>query len=156
MQMADQSNNLIPQMVSNFAALTKTGLIGSKRKQNNQDNHCEIYNFVDNVNMLFTAVMDGHGLHGHDASSFVKDTLSNNIASKLVSRIKHAGYPYTEAEKEGLKKGIQQGFLQTNRDMNVNSDFDVSFSGTTCVCVIIRGNYILCANIGDSRAIACK
>ena len=35
-------------------------------------------------------------------------------------------------------------------------DFDLAFSGTTCVSVFIRGKDLICANVGDSRAIMCS
>lgn len=30
---------------------------------------------------------------------------------------------------------------------------DIQFSGTTCTSVLLRGDLLLCANVGDSRAI---
>ncbi len=47
---------------------------------------------------------------------------------------------------------MSEGFLKTSFDLRRRS-FDVNFSGTTTVTVMVTGNKILCANVGDSRAI---
>lgn len=47
---------------------------------------------------------------------------------------------------------ISEGFLKTSFDIRRRS-FDVNFSGSTVVSVMITGNKALCANVGDSRAI---
>ena len=43
-------------------------------------------------------------------------------------------------------------FLDSDKIIG-EQDFDVSFSGTTCVLVIQLGQKLICANVGDSRAI---
>ena len=40
--------------------------------------------------------------------------------------------------------------------MQKNSDIDANFSGTTCVMVMQVGERLICANVGDSRAIMVK
>lgn len=47
---------------------------------------------------------------------------------------------------------INEGFLKTNEDVRKRS-FNTSFSGSTCVTVMVVGNKLICANVGDSRAI---
>ena len=42
--------------------------------------------------------------------------------------------------------------MKTNKEINSRS-FNVSFSGTTAVTVMLIGNQLICANVGDSRAI---
>jgi serine/threonine protein phosphatase PrpC len=36
------------------------------------------------------------------------------------------------------------------------SGIDLYFSGSTCVTVLIVGNKIFCANVGDSRAVLAR
>lgn len=36
------------------------------------------------------------------------------------------------------------------------SNIDIYFSGSTCVSVLIVGNKVFCANVGDSRAVLAR
>jgi serine/threonine protein phosphatase PrpC len=47
---------------------------------------------------------------------------------------------------------ISEGFLKTTFDLRRRS-FDVNYSGTTVISVMITGKKLVCANVGDSRAI---
>ena len=47
---------------------------------------------------------------------------------------------------------ISEGFLKTSFDLRRRS-FDVNYSGTTVISVMITGKKLVCANVGDSRAI---
>lgn len=47
---------------------------------------------------------------------------------------------------------ISEGFIKTDTDLQ-SRDFDVNYSGTTVVSVLFAGNTLICANVGDSRAI---
>jgi len=44
---------------------------------------------------------------------------------------------------------LRLSFLQTSRCL-LESDIDAVFSGTTTVVVLIIGNHVWCANVGDS------
>jgi serine/threonine protein phosphatase PrpC len=84
------------------------------------------------------AVADGHGLNGREVSSYVKERFpallrkdQNFIAHPRKSLILTASRVNSELQKQ---------------------DFDVNFSGSTFVSVLIRGKKLWCANIGDSRA----
>lgn len=44
--------------------------------------------------------------------------------------------------------------MKSEEDL-INANFDVRYSGTTCVTVQLTGHKIICANSGDSRAILC-
>lgn len=47
---------------------------------------------------------------------------------------------------------ISEGFLKTSVDLG-NRSFDINFSGSTVVTIFISGKTLVCANVGDSRAI---
>ena len=47
---------------------------------------------------------------------------------------------------------ISEGFIKTAIDVQ-NQEFNVDFSGTTVVTVMLSGTQLTCANLGDSRAI---
>ena len=47
---------------------------------------------------------------------------------------------------------LKEAFEKTHSDM-LQRSFEVEFSGTTAVTVLILGHILICANSGDSRAI---
>ena len=47
---------------------------------------------------------------------------------------------------------IKRAFIKTDEEMN-NRSFDITFSGSTAVTIILEGNRLICANVGDSRAV---
>ena len=57
---------------------------------------------------------------------------------------------YTE---QTLINALESGFIKTNYDVLSAPGIDVMHSGTTCISALIRGDLLLCANVGDSRAV---
>lgn len=55
-----------------------------------------------------------------------------------------------------VKDALAKSFEYTNRTLYGESGIDVYFSGSTCVTVLIVGNKIFCANVGDSRAVLAR
>lgn len=47
---------------------------------------------------------------------------------------------------------MSEGFIKTCIDMRRRS-FDINYSGSTVVTVMLSGNKLICANVGDSRAV---
>jgi serine/threonine protein phosphatase PrpC len=100
--------------------------------------------------------MDGHGVNGHLVSRFVtkyftsffknnKKMNCNNSEDAVCYRLKKNDYDI-----------LKKAFRHAERDIGKNSDIDANFSGTTCVMVFQVGEKIICANVGDSRAIIVK
>ena len=52
-----------------------------------------------------------------------------------------------------VKDALSNSFRFTNSCLFESSGLDLYFSGSTCVSVLIVGNKIFCANVGDSRAV---
>ena len=55
-----------------------------------------------------------------------------------------------------VKDALAKSFEITNRALYNDSGIDIYFSGSTCVTVLIVGNKIFCANVGDSRAVLAR
>jgi serine/threonine protein phosphatase PrpC len=55
-----------------------------------------------------------------------------------------------------VKDSLARSFESTNRALYQDSGIDIYFSGSTCVTVLIVGNKIFCANVGDSRAVLAR
>lgn len=55
-----------------------------------------------------------------------------------------------------LNTAFVSAYMTMNNDLLKRPSIDSSFSGSTAVSVLIRGNLAICANAGDSRAILAK
>ena len=54
--------------------------------------------------------------------------------------------------KENNYELIKKSFQDAENEL-ISSNFDVNLSGSTCVLVFMIKDKIICANVGDSRAI---
>ena len=106
-------------------------------------------------------VCDGHGLHGHLVSNYVKKFLPSTFYSFLSNSFQEN----IEKEIINIPKGIQpnqfirgalkKAFLNTNTKL-ISGGIDCYFSGTTVVGILKLGSKLYSANVGDSRAIICS
>ena len=123
----------------------------------NQDSYLVLQNEYNLKDFNIFCVMDGHGVNGHLVSRFTtkyftsffkknkKINSSNSSEDQIFYRLKKNDY-------EVLKRV----FRHAERDLEKNGEVDANFSGTTCVMVFQVGERIICANVGDSRAIMVK
>ena len=136
---------------------TKTGTVNGRTKPNNQDDLFAINNFANCKNQLFLGVMDGHGIHGHEVSAFVKRNLPIFIENSLpYDSNSHLVANYSDTSEvvlNKIQKAIHAGFLNTHKNLVTKRQIDINYSGTTAVSVLIRNKYCICANVGDSRAV---
>lgn len=58
-----------------------------------------------------------------------------------------------ELDAKSIKKAFSQAVINLGNDIMARRDLDVESSGSTLVSCLIRGNLLLCANVGDSRAV---
>ena len=150
--------NAIPEgHIKKVASYSQAGKGEDGFTKVNQDSFLVLqnqYNFKD-FNIL--SVLDGHGVNGHLVSRFVtkyftsffknnkKMNSSNSNEDAICYRLKKNNYDI-----------LKRAFRHAERDIEKNSDIDANFSGTTCVMVFQIGEKIICANVGDSRAIMVK
>ena len=106
-------------------------------KQKNQDSFFLKKNFLSKDEHFFIGICDGHGLFGDLISQYISETLPLNVKS---------------TSKEELIKA----FIDTNNSLINKTKIDCSLSGTTCTSLIITLDKIICANIGNTRAILAK
>ena len=102
----------------------------------NQDSYITIQNLTDECSLF--GVADGHGINGRDVSGFIKER-----------------YPILLSKDPSLLSNPRKAITQTAHKVNIDlprQGFDVNFSGSTFVSVLIRGKKLWCANVGDSRA----
>eukprot|EP00694_Reclinomonas_americana_P008011 EC799618.1.p1 GENE.EC799618.1~~EC799618.1.p1 ORF type:complete len:230 (+),score=76.90 EC799618.1:56-745(+) len=86
----------------------------------------------------FFAVLDGHC--GNMTSRYARDHLAKNVAS----------HPFFGID---ARQAFISGFQKTDEELRAVEETE---SGSTCCSVLIRGDEVFCANLGDSRAVLCE
>jgi serine/threonine protein phosphatase PrpC len=117
---------------------TRTGSVLSVPKPCNQDAFIVQTSLCGLKDQHFFAVCDGHGLDGHKISSLLKASTISVLERNL---LRHAP---GDALQHTIKE-LSQKVLHSRVDCN--------FSGSTFVGVLLVGNVLYCANVGDSRAV---
>ena len=142
--------NYIAKRIRKIHHFTHVGFNGEKDKDNNQDIAFLEKNFAGNNTFLYMAVCDGHGVEGHEVSGFIKKTLPKDLSNALMNK------DILTSDKDNKKKIyniIGSTFIKVNEKLISNESINSIFSGTTCVSVIYTPIKLICANIGDSRAV---
>ena len=104
----------------------------------NQDNFFIKKDFLNEPEQFFIGICDGHGIQGHLISEYVSNNLGNYINDISDESIKNA-------------------YLKIHNILqNEKNKIDSTLSGTTCTSIIISQNKVICANVGDSRAILAR
>lgn len=125
---------------------TRTGFSQGRPKKENQDSYIIHQDLQGIAGCYLFAVCDGHGVYGHKVSRLLKNKLVDCL-ELLMDHYKNSANPLGNAYTEAINKC--DNMLDTN-------DIDATFSGSTIVSVVIQGNFLTCANIGDSRAVVGK
>ena len=161
----NSSNNYI------YSSGTQKGFFIKNKieKENNQDVALILEDVCGIKNYNIYCIMDGHGSNGHLISKYIKEKITQNLnnisfyfkkLSKTSSNIK---YPdnileliKNKLEKNNYKK-IKDFYKLIDDGLSANEIFfDINFSGSTCIILFQIGNYLICSNVGDSRAIMVK
>ena len=130
---------IITKKVMKINSCTLAGYTNTGRQKLNQDKFFIKKEFLEQPEQFFIGVCDGHGMFGHFVSEYVTKFLPEKINSISTD------------------ESIKEAFLTIQKSLlNENTKIDISLSGTTCTSVIISPEKIICANIGDSRAILAR
>jgi serine/threonine protein phosphatase PrpC len=108
-------------------------------------------------------IMDGHGSEGHLVSDFVKNQIKEYFNNKKIYAINNKNKEFSfnkfgmsfeiyDKLKHNNYELIKNFYGNTNKKLS-DTEFDINFSGTTCIMVFKIGKKIICSNVGDSRAI---
>ncbi|CAJ2658527.1 unnamed protein product [Trifolium pratense] len=122
-----------------YSVLTQRGYYPDSPDKENQDCYCVRTILQGNPSVHFFGVYDGHGEFGGRCSNFVKD--------KLVEKLSN-----DSALLEDPVKAYNSAFLATNDELHKN-EIDDCMSGTTAITVLVIGDTLYVANVGDSRAV---
>ena len=149
-----KSENKLIEEIKNYKQFSVLSNAGKNFgvKKTNQDTPVASVNINGVKGFNIFGVLDGHGTNGHHVSQF----LSNYLVEKISKNEDIIGCKDLEKIYERIKKSnyelLVNIFLKSDEALN-KQYFDATFSGTTCVLVIQIGKKIICANVGDSRAI---
>jgi len=123
-------------IVNSYGGYSKKGYAPYNPKKKNQD--ALIMAEDPKTRSLLLCVLDGHGEDGDKVAQSIK----KSFAEKL---FKHRDFGADV--KASMSEVIGQLEQEVLRDISIETDF----SGTTFTCAVIRGNSIICGNVGDSR-----
>ena len=142
--------SFIAKKIRKIHHFTHVGFNGEKDKEYNQDIAFLEKNFAGNKTFLYMAVCDGHGVEGHEVSGFIKRTLPKDLSNNLINK---EILTSDKNKKKKIYNIIGSTFIKVNEKLISNESINSIFSGTTCVSLIYTPIKLICANIGDSRAV---
>ncbi|XP_076929619.1 putative protein phosphatase 2C 35 [Bidens hawaiensis] len=141
---AEELLEVVPIPSHNFklecAVLTRRGYYPDTPNKENQDCFCLQTSLQGNPNAHFFGVFDGHGQSGKQCSTFVRTRLLELLSND-------------DALIEDPVKAFHSAFAITNSELHDNPEIDDSMSGTTAITVLVIGDKLFVANVGDSRAV---
>lgn len=89
---------------------------------------------------------DGHGVLGHEVSNYLRENLPINLNNQLRKQNKNVS-------QHNINHILEDVFLDTNHKLCNLDNLDTTFSGSTCVSLVYTPEKMICANVGDSRAV---
>jgi len=140
----------VKKKIKKIHQLTHIGFNGVKDKDFNQDITFIEKNFAGDSSYIYFGVCDGHGVVGHEVSDFIQKNLPKELSKSLNK--KDILTDDTKAKKK-IFNIIDDVFITVNDKLTYNDSINSLYSGTTCVSVIYTPKKLICANIGDSRAV---
>ena len=146
--------NFINNSLINIRGFTFPGIAYNGELKLNQDSYIiqRDINYIKNFNIF--GVFDGHGFDGHIISDFLKENLIKKIEENpRLNPLTNLNDIYTQFIRENYKL-IREIFKEIDIEiLNKEKEIDVNLSGSTCTIIIQIGDNIICANVGDSKAI---
>jgi serine/threonine protein phosphatase PrpC len=113
----------------------------------NQDSYSIQESWFNNESIHMFGIYDGHGEYGDYCSHFAALQTPLYFHKEIEDMGGFGNISDSEIEKK-----FSNAFISTNIALH-NSAIDDRLSGTTAITVFIRGDKLVIANVGDSRAI---
>jgi serine/threonine protein phosphatase PrpC len=139
--------------LKDLGALSRPGRDEMGMTKTNQDSFIAKKNINNIKDFNIFGVLDGHGPNGHFISQFASQSIPNQIINSPEIQMNTNIESIYNILKRNNYQIIRQAFISTDNQLRTTS-LDIKESGTTCCLVIHIGTHIICANVGDSRAIA--
>ena len=138
--------------MTKFAFATKTGYSPKNPNKVNQDSFLVLPHLGEYRRTHFFAVADGHGVNGKPVSEYVKTVLAKEVEQSIKYTLDQAKINQRVVDSTEVKEQLDKSFNRVTEGLFKSSGINLRFSGSTCVSVLIVGNKVFCANVGDSRA----
>ena len=139
-------------LLKNYGGVTRPGIDSNGKQKTNQDTLLSLTNINKIKDFNIFGVLDGHGPDGHHVSNFASDFIPSQIINHPeIKKLSDPELIYQKL-KENNCQIITESFLYCDEELK-KVEFDAYGSGSTCILIIHIGVHILCANVGDSRAI---
>lgn len=106
-----------------------------------EDAHVHILSLPNDPEAAFFGVFDGHG--------------GAKVAQYAAKHLYHHIVRTQEYSQRNIAKAMKIGFLDMDEAIAEDPETKEEASGSTAITILIRDQTLYCANIGDSRAIAC-
>jgi len=113
----------------------------------NQDSYVVCESMLGDKSCNLFGIFDGHGEYGDFCSFYTADKFPRHLVTQLKS---NGGLEILD--NPAMTDVYTKAFINTNSDL-YESKIDDSLSGTTAVTIVQKGDRLLVANVGDSRAI---
>ncbi|KAJ0979668.1 hypothetical protein J5N97_015142 [Dioscorea zingiberensis] len=123
-----------------YSSLTLRGYYPQNPNRENEDRFVVRTNLQGRPDAHLFAVFDGHGRFGARCSAFVSDRFVDVLNADA------------DLFRDPVK-AFESAFRVTNSDLH-QSEVDDTMSGTTAIVVLVAGDTMYVANVGDSRAVA--
>jgi serine/threonine protein phosphatase PrpC len=148
-----KKNSFEKKIIKNYFALSQAGKTSNGATKTNQDSYLVLTKINNFSNFNVFGIFDGHGPDGHLVSQFLvkyfSDFFHNNPEIKKCQReleifnlLIHLNY-----------KILRDSIILSEEKLKEQKDINLAYSGSTCCMIIQIYQKIICANIGDSRAI---
>ena len=141
------------------AALSQRGLEENGTLKQNQDSYILIENIFGLEKFSIFGVFDGHGSNGHLVSQFIKRRAEEYFSEPTT----YSKKPQNTFTCEKILRYLQANNYAIVTKFNSivhheleEEQFDINFSGSTCVIVVHVCDTLIVSNCGDSRAILVK
>ena len=149
----NKKNSFEKKIIKNYYASSQAGKNSEGITKTNQDSYLVLTKINNFTNFNVFAVFDGHGPDGHLISQFLvryfTDFFNNNPEIKKCSRELEIFNLFLHSNYKLLHDSIALSEEKLKEQKNINC----LYSGSTCCMLIQIYQKIICANIGDSRAI---
>ncbi|XP_030546987.1 probable protein phosphatase 2C 34 [Rhodamnia argentea] len=135
----------------------------SKRGEKGVNQDCCIVweEFGCQNDMIFCGIFDGHGPWGHYVAKRVRETMPPSLLCNWQETLAQASLDPgldLESDKKSHRFDIwKSSYLKTcaaiDNELGQHRKIDSFYSGTTALTIVRQGEYIIIANVGDSRAV---
>ncbi|CAA7399881.1 unnamed protein product [Spirodela intermedia] len=136
----------------------------SKRGEKGVNQDCSIVwkGYGCQEDLIFCGIFDGHGPWGREVAKMVRESLPSSLLCSWQEMLVLNDHLTLELDPAGDKKVSlidiwKQCYLRacatTDREIKQHRGLDSFYSGSTSLTVVMQGELIILANVGDSRAV---